>query len=77
MQVGVGGGGRSAPRPASHAGLLGASANATYFLWGGPPGPQAHPLVGFLVPRRMAGQGARLRVRGPAPQSWLCAVVEK
>jgi len=35
-----------------------AEPNATYFLWGGPPGPQAHPLVGFLGPRRMAGQGA-------------------
>ena len=32
--------------------------NATYFLWGGPPGPQAHPQAGFLGPRRMAGQGA-------------------
>ena len=32
--------------------------NATYFLWGGPPGPQAHPLVGFLGPRSMVGQGA-------------------
>ena len=77
MQAGAGGGGRDVLRLANHADLLGASANATCFLWGGPPGPQAHPLVGFLVPRRMAGQGARLRVRGPAPQSWLCAVVEK
>jgi hypothetical protein len=46
-----------AERPLKLRQWTGYDPNATYFLWGGPPGPQAHPLVGFLGPRRMAGQG--------------------
>ena len=47
-----------AERPLKLRQWTGYDPNATYFLWGGPLGPQAHPLVGFLGPRRMAGQGA-------------------